>query len=318
MFGILKKMFPKKGENYDEMDEMYSEEGYDEEEDVPKLENNYPPQEQEMKFTGFIPELLAKFKRKKKDDEYSPEDVEEFPTQDMPGIDSGFIASEEEEANEAALMAANGNSPGLLSKINNLEGPPKFAFLGIVTALLVFMIFTGIKMFRGGSKPANKLPDLPPPVETPATTSSTPPDNPTQVASAVPMAGAPGTTGGIMDNPFTEQGLNDLSNPENPNPTIVNNPPIQSRTLPTIPAMSRSNIPAGGVPMPSSAPDVSQPDKSRVVSGVITGSNASDNIAIMGDGTIVKVGETYNDGRIAFIGGDGITFEDGTQIKMQP
>ena len=38
-------------------------------------------------------------------------------------------------------------------------------------------------------------------------------------------------------------------------------------------------------------------------------------MAIMSDGSVVYEGETYQDGRIAYIGGDGITFDDGSSLK---
>ena len=73
----------------------------------------------------------------------------------------------------------------------------------------------------------------------------------------------------------------------------------------------------GGGGIPASAYDYSAPGNSGEVQGVITGSNPTDNIAIMGDGRVVTVGETFNDGRIAYIGGDGITFEDGSKLNFK-
>ena len=35
----------------------------------------------------------------------------------------------------------------------------------------------------------------------------------------------------------------------------------------------------------------------------------------MSDGSVVSAGESYQDGRIAYIGGDGIHFDDGSSIK---
>ena len=41
------------------------------------------------------------------------------------------------------------------------------------------------------------------------------------------------------------------------------------------------------------------------------------NIAILSDGTVVGEGETYNDGRIAYIGGDGIRFDNGDKLEYK-
>jgi len=38
-------------------------------------------------------------------------------------------------------------------------------------------------------------------------------------------------------------------------------------------------------------------------------------MAILSDGTVLSAGDTYNDGRIAYIGGDGIHFDDGSTMK---
>jgi len=53
------------------------------------------------------------------------------------------------------------------------------------------------------------------------------------------------------------------------------------------------------------------------VKGVITSSNGSDSIAIMGDGKVVSEGDTYRDGRVAYIGGDGIKLDDGRTIAYK-
>ena len=52
------------------------------------------------------------------------------------------------------------------------------------------------------------------------------------------------------------------------------------------------------------------------VTGVMTGSDGS-GIAILSDGSVVSAGESYKDGRIAFIGGDGIHFEDGKVMEYK-
>ena len=51
------------------------------------------------------------------------------------------------------------------------------------------------------------------------------------------------------------------------------------------------------------------------VQGVITTDNGK-NIAIMSNGEVLSEGERYLDGRIAYIGGDGIEMDNGRKIKL--
>ena len=52
------------------------------------------------------------------------------------------------------------------------------------------------------------------------------------------------------------------------------------------------------------------------VQGVITTDNGK-NIAIMSNGEVLAEGERYLDGRIAYIGGDGIEMDNGKKIKLK-
>ena len=52
------------------------------------------------------------------------------------------------------------------------------------------------------------------------------------------------------------------------------------------------------------------------VQGVITTDNGK-NIAIMSNGEVLSEGERYLDGRIAYIGGDGIEMDNGRKIKLK-
>lgn len=88
-------------------------------------------------------------------------------------------------------------------------------------------------------------------------------------------------------------------------PAIPSNGAMPSFTPPAMPSAS---APAG-----SGTAQPQRPQHRAEVSGVLTGEDGS-NMAIMSDGTVVSQGETYGDGRIAYIGGDGIRFEDGTSI----
>ena len=97
--------------------------------------------------------------------------------------------------------------------------------------------------------------------------------------------------------------------------------PSYSGTLPVIPS-APSNIPRPSLPpVPSSnassATTTAPPSgggHTATVQGVFTGSDGN-NMAIMSDGSIVGEGETYNDNRIAYIGGDGIQFDNGSSMK---
>lgn len=96
----------------------------------------------------------------------------------------------------------------------------------------------------------------------------------------------------------------------------------------TIPAMPRStNIPLPAIPnhpMQAGIPQVSNPSSNQptassdriAVQGIAMGENGS-NIAIMSDGRVVSEGDVYRDNRIAYIGGDGITFDNGTKVRYE-
>lgn len=81
--------------------------------------------------------------------------------------------------------------------------------------------------------------------------------------------------------------------------------------LPPIPSIAPSSV----TPLPSSDSKPSQNSSSAVtVQGVFTGSDGN-NMAILSDGSVVSEGESYQDGRIAYIGGDGIKFDDGKTMN---
>lgn len=96
-----------------------------------------------------------------------------------------------------------------------------------------------------------------------------------------------------------------------------NDASLGAKGLPAIPHSAAGLPPTvGSIPVPE-IPDRPTPPKeipsarsNVTVTGIVTGSGGN-NIAILSDGTVVAEGETYNDGRIAYIGGDGIQFEDG-------
>lgn len=132
----------------------------------------------------------------------------------------------------------------------------------------------------------------------------------------------------IMVNPFVDDTMlakaskNADGGVKLPSASRRNNVVTRNGALPVIPGnLPRPNIPAftlPNLPQNSALPAIpSTPAKSQSqasVQGVFTGDDGN-NMAIMSDGSVVSAGESYQDGRIAYIGGDGIHFDDGSSIK---
>ena len=122
-------------------------------------------------------------------------------------------------------------------------------------------------------------------------------------------------------NPFIEIKEFDVSKDNIADMAAAHNPG-------TVPAMPRStNIPLPAIPnhpMQAGIPQVSNPSSNQppassdriAVQGIAMGDNGS-NIAIMSDGKVVSEGDVYRDNRIAYIGGDGITFDNGTKVRYE-
>lgn len=139
-----------------------------------------------------------------------------------------------------------------------------------------------------------------------------------------------------LANPFVDVSLLKKTgvNADGTLPTMSSAAPVPARSLPSIPSAEyprysenpRPSLPAipsmGSLPavpnanIPGEEPQEAPAARPNEVQGVITGADGQ-NMAIMGDGTIVSEGETYNDGRIAYIGGDGITFNDGSTLDYK-
>lgn len=123
----------------------------------------------------------------------------------------------------------------------------------------------------------------------------------------------------FKQNPFVDM-ANQKNNqlPGTPSAAAAGN---ANMSLPAIPGgMPRPSVPSmplPAIPGNSVSPNLpvapSTPMRESTVQGILTG-NDGNNMAIMGDGKVVTEGDTYNDNRITYIGGDGITFEDGHQI----
>lgn len=81
--------------------------------------------------------------------------------------------------------------------------------------------------------------------------------------------------------------------------------------------VTRRMVPA--IPATSAKPSASAPQTAVSNSPKLTGIIESDggSVAVMSDGTVVSSGDTYSDGRIAYIGGDGIHFDNGKTITFE-
>lgn len=105
--------------------------------------------------------------------------------------------------------------------------------------------------------------------------------------------------------PMPSMGMGDL-------PSIPSSPSYLPRPSVTasLPAIPRANTPTPSVPKP---PAPQKQENQATVSGVLTGEDGN-NMAIMSDGKVVSEGDSYNGNRIAYIGGDGIKFDNGHAI----
>ena len=113
--------------------------------------------------------------------------------------------------------------------------------------------------------------------------------------------------GSLVADPFIE--IPDLPKIEN------------SHTLPAIPRPDSVPVPSvGKIPTPPipARPGASSNDiiKPPGVQGILINPSGG-NMAIMSDGTVVSEGQTYCDNRIAYIGNEGVSFTDGTQIEFK-
>lgn len=132
----------------------------------------------------------------------------------------------------------------------------------------------------------------------------------------------------IMVNPFVDDAMlskaskNADGSVKLPVSSHSNNVVTGNGTLPAIPgSLPRPNIPAFTPPnlsqnsaLPAIPSTSAKPQSQASVQGIFTGDDGN-NMAIMSDGSVVSAGESYQDGRIAYIGGDGIHFDNGNTIK---
>ena len=131
--------------------------------------------------------------------------------------------------------------------------------------------------------------------------------------------------GALAQNPFVESSklaMMDMGNfstempssymPMRSLPSISSSPSYTPRpSVPSaLPSIPHANPPTPSVPRPASP---QSQGTEPTVSGVLTGEDGN-NMAIMSDGKVVSAGDNYNGNRIAYIGGDGIKFDNGHSI----
>ena len=306
-FDFLKRLFPKKGDAMDDLDlddELYATESKD------PVDENEPQQSTKYKLGGLLIDFFRKFKPKS-----SQEDSNQVPV---------FLSDNDaEETQEEETPKKEDSHSGLLGKINNLEGAPKFVFLGVVTIFLVSSIYGGVYFFRNGKQSEN--------AKRPSHVQQS--KDPQKEASAGPaLTSLPNTS--VMENPFVEVNAEIISIPASAKqmdvPSSTTTIPLigmgsTPSSMPAIPSTPRPSVPTKTMKIPltptpstsSAEEEPAAPVDKNSIQGVITSSNPSENVAIMGDGRVVSVGETFNDGRIAYIGGDGITFDNGTRLDFR-
>lgn len=128
----------------------------------------------------------------------------------------------------------------------------------------------------------------------------------------------------VSINPFIElkefdptvQNISDMTNTSSYENSSTTRARPSNIPLPAIPNYN-GHINYQERPQSIPAPAIAiKPEQPITVQGIGTG-NSGNNIAILSDGRVVSEGDTYNDGRITYIGGDGITFDNGEKLQYK-
>lgn len=126
----------------------------------------------------------------------------------------------------------------------------------------------------------------------------------------------------VSINPFIElkefdptvQNISDMTNTSSYENSSTTGARPSNIPLPAIPHYNgHINYQEGPQSIP--APAI-KPEQPITVQGIGIG-NSGNSIAILSDGRVVSEGDTYKDGRIAYIGGDGITFDNGKKLQYK-
>ena len=126
----------------------------------------------------------------------------------------------------------------------------------------------------------------------------------------------------VSINPFLElkefdptvQNISDMTNTSSYENSSTTGARPSNIPLPAIPHYN-GHINYQERPQSIPAPAI-KPEQPITVQGIGIG-NSGNNIAILSDGRVVSEGDTYNDGRIAYIGGDGIRFDNGEKLQYK-
>lgn len=126
----------------------------------------------------------------------------------------------------------------------------------------------------------------------------------------------------VSINPFIElkefdptvQNISDMTNTSSYENSSTTRARPSNIPLPAIPHYN-GHINYQERPQSIPAPAI-KPEQPITVQGIGIG-NSGNSIAILSDGRVVSEGDTYNDGRIAYIGGDGITFDNGEKLQYK-
>ena len=263
-----------------------------------------------MSFLTQILELLKK-PFHKKSEEFIDYDEDE-PYENMQP--EPFEPEQLPEQQEAPVDDSN---QGVMQSIDDLPNKKRLLIMGTVTIVLAVGLILGIRMTRNKAvKPSQ-------PVQSTA-------EADIAKNSGKSAAGAQPTLGGpVMVNPFVEaNGINTKTVAQSLPSVPGNGSSGPSRaqysgnsSLPSIPSYNpRPSLPQ--IPMPASSPSGSTSSTTVVssaapatIQGIVTGEDGN-NMAIMSDGSVVSKGESFKDGRVAYIGGDGIQFENGTTMNF--
>ena len=159
---------------------------------------------------------------------------------------------------------------------------------------------------------------------TPAKTSKTSTGTPINEPSDEATAAATNTSELqiVSINPFLElkefdptvQNISDMTNTSSYENSSTTGARPSNIPLPAIPHYN-GHINYQERPQSIPAPAI-KPEQPITVQGIGIG-NSGNNIAILSDGRVVSEGDTYNDGRIAYIGGDGIRFDNGEKLQYK-
>ena len=197
-----------------------------------------------------------------------------------------------------------------------LDADKKSKFTKILAVLFVFGVaFVGyglINILFGDDAPPNK----PSQKNAPKIEASVMEDKPVAMATSGAGSAKNILHDYILKNPFVEMSQLAKTNlPPVPTPQAVSAPVVQRPTpapasVP-LPAIPSAPVAASAMPAPAQAPSAPV-----TVQGILTGDDG-ENMAILSNGQVVSEGDSVAGDKIAFIGGNGITFDNGHSLDYK-